>query len=189
MSPWLTKGTLSSSPSFKKSKSVFYTDLWHRLALSRPYKFIVGPNNTQFYIHTILVAAQSRVLAALIHGNMREATNRRVRWPHVSEETFDHFVEFLYTQNYHSDEEVRPTVDVWMRELIPFTYENTLPSENDKLRSLVSMCGACMRRVPQYGAAFEKLEEDNVDFREAVSKLHRTISELEDTGRNYGFNR
>lgn len=60
---------------------------------------------------------------------------------------------------------------LWMSELVPFTYENTLPSENDKLRSLVSMCGACMKRISQYDIDVKKLEDDNADFREGVGKV------------------
>ncbi|KAG6002198.1 hypothetical protein E4U21_003329 [Claviceps maximensis] len=63
---------------------------------SKPFEFLVGPEKKVFTIHSALVACQSAVLAQLINGDMKEATEGSVVWEHVDEQTFIRFSQYAY---------------------------------------------------------------------------------------------
>ncbi|KAF9776051.1 hypothetical protein IL306_005807 [Fusarium sp. DS 682] len=76
-----------------------------RVAKSKPFTFIVGPEETEFTIHSAVVARQSPVLNVLVNGPCKEALERRVTLSHVDEFIFMSFWEFAYTGDYESPKE------------------------------------------------------------------------------------
>ncbi|RFU81820.1 hypothetical protein TARUN_411 [Trichoderma arundinaceum] len=84
------------------------------ITTSPPFTFVVGPDQKEYTIHSALVAQQSKVLNALVNGQMKEAVERRVIWKDVDEETFVHFSQYVYTGDYGNAEpkeaEVKPVV-------------------------------------------------------------------------------
>ncbi|KAH6876842.1 hypothetical protein B0T10DRAFT_584842 [Thelonectria olida] len=64
------------------------------------FKFLVGCDKRQFLIHSAVVACQSQALDKLINGDLREASERCVRWPDVDPETFVRFSQYAYTGDY-----------------------------------------------------------------------------------------
>ncbi|KAH7467491.1 hypothetical protein FOMA001_g15577 [Fusarium oxysporum f. sp. matthiolae] len=83
------------------------------VAISNVFKFIVGPEETEFTIHSAFVAKQSPVLNVLVNGPFKEALEQRVKWPDLDEATFLSFWEFAYSGNYakpiQEDEEEEET--------------------------------------------------------------------------------
>ena len=71
-----------------------------RVLASRPFEFIVGPNEKLFTVHSALVAHYSQPLNALINGHMMESSAGRVTLENVDEATFVRFSEFAYTRDY-----------------------------------------------------------------------------------------
>ncbi|SCV49850.1 uncharacterized protein FFB14_11141 [Fusarium fujikuroi] len=71
-----------------------------RIAKSKVFTFIVGPDKTDFTIHAALVAKQSPVLNVLVNGPFKEALEQRVEWIDLQEDVFLSFWEFAYTGNY-----------------------------------------------------------------------------------------
>lgn len=63
-------------------------------------KFVVGKQEKEMMMHTILVAEQSRALKSLVNGPMKEAQNNTVIWKDINEQTFALFAEFVYTGRY-----------------------------------------------------------------------------------------
>ena len=63
-------------------------------------KFVVGKEEKEMMMHTVLVAEQSRALRSLVNGPMKEAQNNTVIWKDVNEQTFALFAEFVYTGGY-----------------------------------------------------------------------------------------
>ncbi|KAF4332764.1 hypothetical protein FBEOM_13413 [Fusarium beomiforme] len=74
------------------------------IAESKPFTFIVGPDEAEFTIHSALVARQSQVLNTLVNGPYKEALHRRVNWSHVDESIFLSFWEFIYNGDYENPE-------------------------------------------------------------------------------------
>ncbi|KAF4944814.1 hypothetical protein FGADI_12409 [Fusarium gaditjirri] len=72
------------------------------IAKSKVFTFVVGPNKTEFTIHSALVANQSPVLNVLVNGPFKEASEQRVMWTDLDEATFLSFWEFAYGGNYTS---------------------------------------------------------------------------------------
>ncbi|OPB42063.1 hypothetical protein A0O28_0031800 [Trichoderma guizhouense] len=70
------------------------------IASSVPFRFIVGPNEREFTIHSALFTCQSPVLERLANGNFSEATEKCVKWPSVDEDTFIRFWQYTYTGKY-----------------------------------------------------------------------------------------
>ncbi|KAK2925628.1 SKP1/BTB/POZ domain superfamily [Fusarium oxysporum f. sp. vasinfectum] len=83
------------------------------VAISKVFTFIVSPEETEFTIHSALVAKQSPVLNVLVNGPFKEALEQRVKWPDLDEATFLSFWEFAYSGNYakpiQEDEEEEET--------------------------------------------------------------------------------
>ncbi|KAF5630284.1 hypothetical protein F52700_7306 [Fusarium sp. NRRL 52700] len=70
------------------------------IAASNMFTFVVGPDETEYTIHSALVAKQSPVLNVLVNGAFKEALKQRVKWPDLDETTFLSFWEFAYSGNY-----------------------------------------------------------------------------------------
>ncbi|KAI1324796.1 hypothetical protein F5Y16DRAFT_423530 [Xylariaceae sp. FL0255] len=75
-----------------------------KIATSKMFTILLGPDKKPFTIHADLLAAQSKPLNALVNGNMKEAAEGIAEWPEIEEETFARFWEFAYTGTYHADE-------------------------------------------------------------------------------------
>ncbi|KAF4339553.1 BTB POZ fold [Fusarium beomiforme] len=58
------------------------------VATSKPFRFLIGPDRTEYTIHSALVAHQSPVLSALVSGSFREASECSVKWDDVDEMPF-----------------------------------------------------------------------------------------------------
>ncbi len=76
--------------------------------MSSPFKFVVGPDEREFTIHSALVAAQSPSLDALVNGHMKEASEQCVKWDETDEHTFVCFSQFAYTGDYSGTEQLIP---------------------------------------------------------------------------------
>lgn len=72
----------------------------HRYSPSEPFKFIIGSEQKEFYLHSHLVATQSPKLEALVHSGLKESQEHCVRWETEELETFFRFGQFLYTATY-----------------------------------------------------------------------------------------
>lgn len=74
--------------------------MYIRIAASRPFRLLVGPDKKSFTVHSELLAQMSKPLNSLVNGEMKEASDGVAAWPEVDEETFIRFWEFAYTRNY-----------------------------------------------------------------------------------------
>ncbi|KAH8193963.1 hypothetical protein TruAng_011870 [Truncatella angustata] len=85
-----------------------------RIAQSRPFRFIVGLNEKEFFMHADLVASMSKVLNVLVNGScngtakLDEARTSLAVWADVDEGTFVRFCEFAYTSNYRAADPALP---------------------------------------------------------------------------------
>ncbi|RGP62434.1 btb/poz fold protein [Fusarium sporotrichioides] len=79
------------------------------IATSKPFKFLVGPDQTEYTIHSALVAHQSSVLSAMVNGSFRESSEYCVKWGNIEEIVFDSFWQFVYTGDYDNPEPFPPT--------------------------------------------------------------------------------
>nr|RBR01951.1 hypothetical protein FVER53263_12875 [Fusarium verticillioides] len=70
------------------------------IAKSKTFTFVVGPDETEFTIHSALVAKQSPVLNVLVNGPFKEALEQRVEWIDLEETVFLSFWEFAYSGDY-----------------------------------------------------------------------------------------
>lgn len=70
------------------------------LKSSRLFRFLVGPDKREFFVHASLVASQSKVLDSLVNGAMKEAEDGCTTWENVSEDTFVRFGQYIYTGDY-----------------------------------------------------------------------------------------
>ncbi|KAF4963668.1 hypothetical protein FSARC_8312 [Fusarium sarcochroum] len=71
---------------------------------SKPFLFIIGPEHKEFHVHKELIGQLSKVLNALVNGNMREAHEGRVDWPDLDVDTFVRFAKFAYSGDYNGAE-------------------------------------------------------------------------------------
>ncbi|EHK24852.1 uncharacterized protein TRIVIDRAFT_61610 [Trichoderma virens Gv29-8] len=76
------------------------------IASSVPFRFLVGPNEREFTMHSALFTHQSPVLERLANGNFTEAAEKCVKWKSVDEDTFIRFWEYAYTGKYTAAEPV-----------------------------------------------------------------------------------
>ncbi|KAH7308955.1 hypothetical protein B0I35DRAFT_453549 [Stachybotrys elegans] len=82
---------------------------YEEIISSTPFTFIVGPDEIEFTLHSALVASQSPKLDRLLNGQMKEAIERRVKFPHVDKDTFVRFGQYVYTGWYdEAQPEKRP---------------------------------------------------------------------------------
>ncbi|PNP53799.1 hypothetical protein THARTR1_05923 [Trichoderma harzianum] len=70
------------------------------IASSVPFRFLVGPNEREFTIHSALFTCQSPVLERLANGSFTEAAEKCVKWTSVDEDTFIRFWQYTYMGNY-----------------------------------------------------------------------------------------
>lgn len=73
------------------------------IASSVPFRFLVGPNQREFTIHSALLSHQSPVLDKLVNGGFAEAAEKCVKWDSVDEDTFVRFWQYAYTGKYTVD--------------------------------------------------------------------------------------
>ncbi|KAG6989069.1 hypothetical protein Forpi1262_v018700 [Fusarium oxysporum f. sp. raphani] len=78
------------------------------VATSKPFKFIVGPQRTEFTIHSALVGHQSPALLALVNGQFKESSDCSVKWDDIDEIVFTSFWQFVYTGDYDTPEPLPP---------------------------------------------------------------------------------
>ncbi len=77
-----------------------------RIAASKQYQILVGPDKKPFTIHSALLANLSKPLDVLVNGGMKEAGDGVAEWPEVDEETFLRFWRFAYRGDYAGAEPV-----------------------------------------------------------------------------------
>lgn len=65
------------------------------------FKCLIGPDKSEFIIHSALLASQSKVLDRLVNGQMKEALEGEVHWAEVDTDTFIRFSQFAYTGDYY----------------------------------------------------------------------------------------
>ncbi|KAI1086586.1 hypothetical protein F5B19DRAFT_130261 [Rostrohypoxylon terebratum] len=74
------------------------------IAASKPFRFLVGPDKKEFFMHTELIARISMPLSALVNGEWKESLEGVVELPETDEKTFVRFCEFAYTGDYKAAE-------------------------------------------------------------------------------------
>jgi hypothetical protein len=77
------------------------------------FKFIVGQEKREFFVHSSIVACQSECLEKLVNGDMKEAIERCATLCDVDSDTFVRFSQYAYTGDYRAAqrqtrEHVRP---------------------------------------------------------------------------------
>ncbi|KAI1800538.1 hypothetical protein F4811DRAFT_27165 [Daldinia bambusicola] len=82
------------------------------IAASKPFRFLVGPDKKEFFMHAGLVARMSKPLFALVNGEWKEAKESFTEWPEVDEGTFARFCEFAYTGDYKVPEPFKDALTV-----------------------------------------------------------------------------
>ncbi|CCT76235.1 uncharacterized protein FFUJ_14131 [Fusarium fujikuroi IMI 58289] len=80
----------------------------NKVATSKPFRLLVGPLQTEYTIHSALVAHQSPALAAMVNGKFQESQERCVKWDDVDEIVFNSFWQFVYTGDYDTPEPLPP---------------------------------------------------------------------------------
>lgn len=70
------------------------------ISQSKPFKFLVGTEQKEFYIHPFSISRHSKPLDALMHGSMNESEEQCARMEEVDPDTFTRFMEFVYTGDY-----------------------------------------------------------------------------------------
>ncbi|KPM38729.1 hypothetical protein AK830_g7834 [Neonectria ditissima] len=73
------------------------------VAMSRPFRFLIGPQEEEFTIHAALVAHQSSPLRALVQAAFK-ASDLCVKWNDINVTTFVSFWQFVYTGDYDTPE-------------------------------------------------------------------------------------
>ncbi|KAI1066688.1 hypothetical protein LB507_011635 [Fusarium sp. FIESC RH6] len=80
------------------------------IATSKPFTFLIGPDQIEYTIHSALVAHQSSVLSAMVNGLFQESSEYSVKWDDIDEIVFNSFWQFVYTGSYDNPEPSSPTV-------------------------------------------------------------------------------
>lgn len=80
-----------------------------RVATSQPFRFLIGPFQTEYTIHSALVAHHSPAIAAMVNGKFRESQESSVKWDDVDEIVFNSFWQFVYTGDYDAPEPLSTT--------------------------------------------------------------------------------
>jgi hypothetical protein len=70
------------------------------MLISRPFKFLIGPEEIEIVVHEEAIVSQSAALNTLMRGSMSESTNGLASWKDVDEKTFARFAQFAYTRDY-----------------------------------------------------------------------------------------
>lgn len=111
----------------------YLTNAACRILTSKPFQFFVGPDRTEFTLHSAVVASQSRALNALVNGSMKEAAERATTWENVDEQTFIRFGQYVYTGDYEGEAPLRPEPVLKEGETLK---EEEAPAKNDDWDSL-----------------------------------------------------
>lgn len=70
------------------------------ITISSIFKFLIGPEGTEFKVHSAVVSHFSKPLAALMISSMIEGRKGEVKWEDLDENIFACICEFFYTGNY-----------------------------------------------------------------------------------------
>ncbi|PPJ53240.1 hypothetical protein CBER1_11888 [Cercospora berteroae] len=73
---------------------------YNSIVQAKPFKFFVGLEKSEFYIHPPVLSRYSKPLHALMHTPMKESKEESAWLREVDEATFARFAEFLYTGDY-----------------------------------------------------------------------------------------
>ncbi|KAJ8112979.1 hypothetical protein OPT61_g4786 [Boeremia exigua] len=63
-------------------------------------KVVIGPDHTEYYVHSGLLKQHSEYFKRALNGNWKESDENTIRLVDVECKTFDIFLEWLYTQWY-----------------------------------------------------------------------------------------
>ncbi|KAL7907077.1 hypothetical protein GGI35DRAFT_487482 [Trichoderma velutinum] len=77
---------------------------YESILLSKPFKFVVGPEKKQFIMHEAAITRLSKTLDRLLNGGMKESRENCVCWEDIDEKTFLRFGEWAYTRDYKPEE-------------------------------------------------------------------------------------
>ena len=80
---------MPSYPVYSSSQEL--TPPSHRMLISRPFTFIISPNEVPIVVHEAVLIEQSPILAALMRGEMAESVAGEARWIDVDKGTFIRF--------------------------------------------------------------------------------------------------
>lgn len=72
----------------------------YSILISKPFKFIVGPEKQEFTLHAEVISRLSTSLNTLINGGMKEAAEGVAVWEDIDAETFIRLSKFAYTGDY-----------------------------------------------------------------------------------------
>ncbi|KAK8105221.1 hypothetical protein PG999_008580 [Apiospora kogelbergensis] len=75
-----------------------------RILRSHPITFVIGEAKAKFMVHAHALTWRSKPLRAMLGGSMKEATECRVFWEDVDEQTFVRFMQWAYTDEYTTAE-------------------------------------------------------------------------------------
>ncbi|KAI2465865.1 hypothetical protein F4781DRAFT_374257 [Annulohypoxylon bovei var. microspora] len=81
-----------------------YSVPYEIIVASKPFRFVVGPDKNEFFMHAEVVARMSRPLRALVNGEWKESKGCLVEWPEIDVGTFVRFFEYAYTADYKAAE-------------------------------------------------------------------------------------
>lgn len=73
---------------------------WSSVLRSRQFIFVIGEKQTEFSVYAAIIAKQSEALNTLINGPMKEASDGKVIFEDVLEDTFTRFCQFAFAGDY-----------------------------------------------------------------------------------------
>ncbi|TQV91880.1 hypothetical protein V2A60_006019 [Cordyceps javanica] len=77
---------------------------------SKPFRFLIGPQKCEYFVHASLAASKSPVLNTIVNGSMNEAASGCTVWDNVDEDTFVRFGQWVYTGDYKGSAPSEPAV-------------------------------------------------------------------------------
>ncbi|KAG5961189.1 hypothetical protein E4U58_004386 [Claviceps cyperi] len=83
------------------NSSNMQTSPYEEILMSEPFKFVVGKTKKELFIHSTLVASQSRALRRLMDGPFIESQQGYVVLADEDVRTIAAFAEFIYKGDYH----------------------------------------------------------------------------------------
>ncbi|KAF4963042.1 hypothetical protein FSARC_8915 [Fusarium sarcochroum] len=141
------------------------------IATSKPFTFIVGPDQTEYTIHSKLVQHQSPALAALVNGGFKESSEFCVKWDDVDEMTFNSFWQFVYTDDYDTPVSIPASSEVGSEEKRDMPDDDAdagkkTPEEDPSIPSLVETLKQVLKTLDEpsekpEGGKMEKKSEKN----------------------------
>ena len=73
-----------------------------RVLSSPPFRFIIGCDRKEFFLHPKAVSRASAPLGALVDGQMSEAKERCALIEDIGPQTFARVGQYVYTGDYHA---------------------------------------------------------------------------------------